>query len=46
MVGNEASNRMVERSGFRREGVLRAWDLHHDEVPVDCVAYSRIRGDG
>ena len=46
MVGNEASNRMVERAGFRREGVLRAWDLHHDEVPVDCVAYSRIRGDG
>ena len=45
MVGNEASNRMVERAGFRREGVLRAWDLHHDGVPVDCVVYSRIRGD-
>ena len=45
MVGNEASNRMVERAGFRREGVLRAWDLHHDGVPVDCVAYSRVRGD-
>jgi RimJ/RimL family protein N-acetyltransferase len=45
MVGNEASNRMVERAGFRREGVLRAWDLHHDGVPVDCVVYARIRGD-
>jgi RimJ/RimL family protein N-acetyltransferase len=45
MVGNEASNRMVERAGFHREGVLRAWDLHHDGVPVDCVVYSRIRGD-
>ena len=45
MVGNEASNRMVERAGFRREGVLRAWDLHHDGVPVDCVVFSRIRGD-
>ena len=45
MVGNEASNRMVERAGFQREGVLRAWDLHHDRVPVDCVVYSRIRGD-
>lgn len=45
MVGNEPSNRMVERAGFRREGVLRAWDLHHGGVPVDCVVYSRIRGD-
>ena len=42
MVGNEESNRMVERAGFRREGVLRAWDLHHDGVPVDCVVYSLI----
>ncbi len=46
MVGNEASHRMVERAGFTREGVLRAWDLHHDGVPVDCVVFSRIRGDG
>ena len=45
MVGNEASDRMVERAGFRREGLLRAWDLHHDGVPVDCVVWSRIRGD-
>ena len=45
MVGNEASNRMVERAGFRREGVARAWDLHHDGIPVDCLVYSRIRGD-
>jgi RimJ/RimL family protein N-acetyltransferase len=45
MVGNEASDRMVLRAGFRREGVLRAWDLHHGEVPVDCTVYSRIRGD-
>jgi len=45
MVGNEPSERMVERAGFVREGVLRAWDLHHDGVPVDCVAYSRLRSD-
>ena len=45
MVGNEASDRMVERAGFRREGVARAWDLHHDGVPVDCTVFSRIRGD-
>lgn len=46
MVGNEASERMVEHAGFQREGVLRAWDMHHDGVPVDCVVYSRLRGDG
>jgi RimJ/RimL family protein N-acetyltransferase len=46
MAGNEASDRMVERAGFRREGVLRAWDLHHGGVPVDCTVFSRVRGDG
>ena len=46
MVGNEASERMVERAGFQREGVLRAWEVHHDGVPVDCVVYSRLRSDG
>jgi RimJ/RimL family protein N-acetyltransferase len=45
MVGNEPSERMVERAGFQREGVLRAWDIHHDGVPVDCVVYSRLRDD-
>jgi RimJ/RimL family protein N-acetyltransferase len=45
MVGNVASDRMTERAGFRREGVLRAWDLHHDGVPVDCTVFARIRGD-
>ncbi|HEV8404113.1 MAG TPA: GNAT family protein [Candidatus Limnocylindrales bacterium] len=45
MVGNEPSERMVVRAGFQREGVLRGWDLHHGGVPVDCVAYSRLRTD-
>ncbi|HEU0243989.1 MAG TPA: GNAT family N-acetyltransferase [Candidatus Limnocylindrales bacterium] len=45
MVGNEASDRMVLRAGFQREGILRAWDLHHGGVPVDCTVYARIRGD-
>jgi len=44
VVGNETSERMTERAGFRREGVLRAWDLLRGE-PVDCVAYSRLRSD-
>ena len=45
MVGNEVSERMVERAGYRREGVLRAWDVLDDGVPVDCVVYSRLRSD-
>lgn len=45
MVGNTTSERMTERAGFQREGVLRAWDMLRGR-PVDCVAYSRIRADG
>jgi RimJ/RimL family protein N-acetyltransferase len=45
MVGNEVSERMVERAGYQREGVLRAWDVLDDGAPVDCVVYSRLRGD-
>jgi RimJ/RimL family protein N-acetyltransferase len=44
MVGNVASERMTERAGFTREGILRAWDLLRGE-PVDCVAYARLRDD-
>ena len=46
MVGNEVSERMVERAGFQREGLLRAWDVRSDGEPVDCVVYSRLRTDG
>jgi RimJ/RimL family protein N-acetyltransferase len=45
MVGTEVSERMVERAGYQREGVLRAWDVLDDGVPVDCVVYSRLRSD-
>ena len=45
IVGNEVSERMVERAGYQREGVLRAWDVLDDGVPVDCVVYSRLRSD-
>ena len=44
MVGNTPSERMVERLGFTREGVLRGWDIHGG-VPVDCTVYSRLRSD-
>jgi hypothetical protein len=47
VVGKHAAALVAQDElDVRREGVLRAWDLHHDGVPVDCVAYSRIRGDG
>jgi RimJ/RimL family protein N-acetyltransferase len=36
---------MVERAGYQREGVLRAWDVLDDGLPVDCVVYSRLRSD-
>ncbi len=45
MAGNDASDRMVERVGFRREGLLRAWDLDRSGRPVDCVAWSLLRGE-
>ena len=43
-VGNEPSTRMVERAGFRREGVLRAWETGPDG-PIDCVVWSVLRTD-
>jgi RimJ/RimL family protein N-acetyltransferase len=45
MVGNEVSERMVERAGYQREGVLRAWELLDDGMPVDRVVYSHLRGN-
>ena len=44
-VGNEPSMRMVERAGFQREGVLRAWDMRRNGVAVDCVVFSRLSND-
>jgi RimJ/RimL family protein N-acetyltransferase len=43
-VGNEPSMRMVERVGFHREGLLRAWELGPDG-PIDCVVWSVLRSD-
>lgn len=43
-VGNEPSMRMVERVGFRREGLLRAWEAGPDG-PIDCVVWSVLRSD-
>jgi RimJ/RimL family protein N-acetyltransferase len=43
-VGNEPSMRMVERAGFHREGMLRAWEMGPDG-PIDCVVWSVLRSD-
>ena len=41
---NVASQRVAERCGYVREGVLRAWEPVRDEQP-DVVMYSRLAGE-
>lgn len=43
-VGNTASQRVAEKAGFRREGVLRRAG-HTHEGPVDLVVLSRLAND-
>ena len=43
-VGNRASQRVAERAGFRREGVLRRAGYTHDG-PVDILVFSRTSDD-
>lgn len=43
-LDNEASQRVAERAGFTREGVLRAWAEHGGEL-VDHVMFSLLPGD-
>lgn len=42
---NEGSWRAAERAGFRREGLLRAWQTVGD-TRRDMYMYSRLPGDG
>jgi RimJ/RimL family protein N-acetyltransferase len=41
---NEASQRVAERAGFTREGLLRRWTTHRGEVR-DCVMFSLLRDE-
>jgi [ribosomal protein S5]-alanine N-acetyltransferase len=41
---NGRSQVALERAGFRREGVLRGWHRHGDEVH-DVVVFRMLRGD-
>lgn len=43
-LDNQSSQRVAERCGFTREGVLRAWEPVKDKQP-DVVMYSRLRDD-
>lgn len=43
-TGNLASQRVAERAGFTREGVMRNAGYTHDGR-VDLVLYAKIRGD-
>lgn len=42
---NPASARLLEKSGFCREGILKKWSLHPNisSVPRDCFCYARTR---
>ncbi len=43
-LDNAASQRVAERAGFRREGVLRSWEELRGRR-IDLVMYSRIAAD-
>lgn len=43
-LDNEASQQVAERCGYRREGVLRAWEPVKDGQP-DVVMWSRLPAD-
>ena len=40
---NDASARLLERNGFRQEGVLKKWSLHPNvsDIPRDCYCYAK-----
>ena len=42
---NTGSARVLEKSGFVREGLLRRWLLHPNisDEPRDCYSYARVR---
>lgn len=44
MTGNTASERLLEKAGFQKEGVLRDW-MCWDKRYFDMVMYSYLRAD-
>jgi len=43
-IGNDASERVAERAGYRREGVLRSFHVSKNGL-ADVVMFARLRGD-
>jgi RimJ/RimL family protein N-acetyltransferase len=45
---NVASARLLERNGFRQEGILTKWSLHPNisDIPRDCYCYAKTRCAG
>ena len=42
---NDASARLLEKSGFHQDGILRKWSLHPNisDIPRDCYCYAKTR---
>jgi hypothetical protein len=34
----------MENAGMQREGILRAYATNAEEIPVDCIVCSWVRG--
>ena len=45
MPQNAASQRVLEKNGFIREGLLRQANLWTDKGVVDLIIYSLLRSD-
>ena len=43
-IGNDASERVLERAGFTREGIRRGL-LRHEGEQVDATAFSLLAGE-
>jgi|SRR5450759_1941725 len=44
MVGNSASARLAEKTGFKREGILRSWMENHG-ARADVIMHSLLPGE-
>jgi [ribosomal protein S5]-alanine N-acetyltransferase len=44
-VENQVSARVMEKTGFLREGVLSRWSVHPNisDEPRDCVSFAKVK---
>ena len=45
LPGNQASQAVADKAGFRFEGLARNWEVDRDERPIDAVMYSMTPED-